>query len=78
MRRMDEFFRELFTWGTPQCGFVCGVLGFIIALLLVLVGFFKTLFIVAICAVCAFLGGVGNKQKTIKDFLNGLFPPKGQ
>ena len=78
MKRMEEFIRELFTPGTPQFGFVCGILGAALGLMLLLLGFWKTLFVAFFCALGAYIGGVGDKQAHFKRILNGLFPPKNK
>lgn len=64
------------TLGTPECGLLCGLVGVAIAALLLWIGFWKTLFVVALGAVGAFLGAVENKSEWVKALINRLFPPK--
>lgn len=74
--KLNEFLKELTTLGTPACGLACGVMGVVLAALLLSVGFWRTLFIVLMCALGVFLGGVKNKSDFIKGVVNRLFPPK--
>ena len=67
---------QLVTIGTPACGFLCAVLGVVIAVLLLAIGFWKTLFIFAAGAVGAFIGGVSKKSDWLKHLINKTFPPK--
>ena len=78
MKSLNEWIKEMMTWGTPACGLFCGVCGVILAILLLSIGFWKTLFVAALCLVGAFLGGVKNKGDFIKNAINRLFPPKGE
>lgn len=76
MQSLEEFVKELLKFGTPQCGLFCGVLGFILALCFLLLGFWKTLFILLVCAVAVFCGGVKEKSEFIKKAINRIAPPK--
>lgn len=57
-----EFLRRVFTPGTVECGFGCALLGLATALLLLWLGVWKTLLIVVLVAIGAFLGGVKDKK----------------
>jgi len=48
----------------------------VLAALLLSVGFWRTLFMVVLCALGVFLGGVKHKSDFIKGVVNRLFPPK--
>ena len=76
MKSLNDLIRDLTTWGTPACGLFCGVLGAIAALLWIALGFWKMLFVALLCAVGAFLGGVEDKQRFIRNAVNRIFPPK--
>ncbi len=78
---MDDrngFGRDFFRVGTPACGLVTGVLGIVLAFLLIFLGLWKTLVIV-LFFVCGYaLGAFTNKVAAFKAFINKLFPPKGE
>ena len=48
------------------------------AALLLTIGFWRTLFVVALGAAGMFIGGVKDKGQFIKNLVNRLFPPKDQ
>ena len=64
--------------GTPKCGLVCALLGAVLALMLVFLGFWRTLFVAFFAAVGYFLGACDNKTDTIKGWINKRFPPKNE
>ena len=76
MRSLNDIIRELTTWGTPACGLFCGVLGAIAALLWLALGFFRMLFVAALCVMGVFIGGVKDKSAFFKRAINRIFPPK--
>ena len=76
MKRIEEFVREMLQWGTPQCGILCGITGIVLAVFLLTIGFWKTLFVTALFFVGLFIGAVKDKQAFIKNLINKLFPPK--
>ena len=51
----------------------CGV---ILGVLLLTVGFWKTLLLAGLGCVGAYLFGVTDKQQSLKEFINRVFPPK--
>lgn len=71
---MEEWVRTLFKKGTPQCGLAYGVIAFVFGLLLVLIGFWKTLLIAVLCALAAFWGGVQNHEQALKNGMNKVIP----
>ena len=71
-------FKSFFTPGTPACAVTFAIIGAVIAALLLAIGFWKTLFILAFAAVGALLGGVANKQEAVRDIVNKRFPAKDQ
>ena len=62
--------------GTPAMGIAIG-LGLVgVAVLIMLIGFWKTLLLVALFGIGFFLGTVENKQEFIKDTANKIIPEK--
>ena len=76
MKSLNEWIKEMTTWGTPACGVLCGILGALLAILLLTIGFWKTLLVAVLCALGAFIGGVKDKPAAVKNAINHLFPPK--
>ena len=70
---MDKRFFQI---GTPQCGVALGILGVIVAFMLLFLGFWRTLFVAALFGLGYFLGSSSNKAESIKNAINRLFPPK--
>lgn len=75
MKSLEEWVRELVTPGTPQCAVFYGIVGIILALFLIFLGFWKTLFVALLCAAGIFTGGVKEKDAFIKKIFNKLLPP---
>lgn len=76
---MDEQKRsDLFTIGTPACGALLAIVGAVLALMLIFIGFWKTLFVLALTAIGYLVGAVKNKSNLIKSIVNTVFPPKGE
>lgn len=69
---------EKFHVGTPLCGILFGVVGALIALMLLFLGFWRTLLVAVLFAVGYFVGAVKNKQEVLKTLINKWFPPKGE
>lgn len=74
----DQSKRNLFQPGTPQCGIICAVLGALVALMLLYLGFWRTLFVALLAAIGYFLGAESNKAEAVKKLVNRLFPPKDE
>ena len=70
--------KSAFRVGTPLCGLVCGLVGVMIALALLLLGFWRALFVALFFAAGYFVGAHRNKTEIIKGWINRLFPPKGE
>ena len=64
--------------GTPKGGIVCGLMGAVLAILLMFAGFWKTLMIALFFAAGFFFGATSNKTAAFKGWINKLFPPKGE
>ena len=41
MKSLNDLLREMTTWGTPACGAFCGVIGIVVAVLLLTIGFWE-------------------------------------
>ena len=60
---MQESNQKKLQVGTPLCGIVFGLVGVIIALSLIFLGFWKTLLILVLFGIGYVLGAFGNKAK---------------
>ena len=76
MKSLNDLLREMTTWGTPACGAFCGVIGIVVAVLLLTIGFWDTVLVALMCALGVFLGAVKDKSAFCKRVINKLFPPK--
>jgi len=70
--------KKFFQIGTPLCGLTFGLIGVIIAVLLLYIGLWRTLFIAAFFGAGYFLGVTSDKGETIKNLINKLFPPRNE
>lgn len=70
------FARNVLKVGTPECAVFSGAVAMVLALLLLTIGFWKTLLVALCVCVGVFVGGVEDKQKMISRVVNRLFPPK--
>ena len=62
MKDFKWLLQEIMQPGTPQAALFCGVIGVVVAMLILIIGFFKTMLIVLCCAVGIFIGGVKDKK----------------
>ena len=76
MSKFSADIKKILTPGTPLCSLVYAAIGVVIAVLLLTIGPWKTLFIVAFGAVGGLLGGIGNKQEAVREIVNRRFPEK--
>ena len=67
-----------FQIGTPEGGIALGILGAVIALMILALGFWRTAFVALLFGLGYFLGAVGNKGEAIKKVVNKVFPPKDE
>ncbi|HHV26218.1 DUF2273 domain-containing protein [Anaerosalibacter bizertensis] len=51
------------------------IIGFIVSILILTIGFFKTLFIVICTGLGYFFGKKSDNQEDLKEFLNKILPP---
>jgi uncharacterized membrane protein len=64
--------------GTKQCGWLIGLCGAALAFMLLFLGFWRTLLIAAFFTVGYLFGSNNQKIISIKNFINKIFPPKGE
>lgn len=76
MNKLSSAIKEIFTPGTPLCALAYAALGVILATLLLIIGFWRTLFIAVFAALGALAGGIGNKRDAVRVAINRSFPPK--
>lgn len=69
---------DKFRIGTPQCGLLFAALGAVLALMLLYMGFWRTLFVIALAAVGYFIGASEDKAESLKALINKVFPPKSE
>lgn len=66
MKDIKWLLKEMTEPGTPQAALFCGVIGVVVAMLILIIGFFKTMLIVLCCAIGLFIGGVKDKAACIR------------
>ena len=76
MNKLNELLRNVFTVGTPQCGVAGAVIGVVLAVLLLSIGLWKTLFIALFALIGAVWGGVKSKRSLLRNIINRCFPEK--
>lgn len=64
--------------GTKLCGLVCGAVGALIALMLLFLGFWRTLFVCALFGAGYFYGATTQKAEAVRKMINRLFPPRNE
>ena len=74
--KWKSFAHEMLIVGTPECAIFSGAAAMVLALLLLTLGFWKTLLVAVIVCAGAFIGGVKDKKAFIARIVNRLFPPK--
>lgn len=70
MKDFKWLLQEITQPGTPQAALFCGVIGVVVAMLILIIGFFKTLLIVICCAIGLFIGGVKDKKAFIQQLIS--------
>ena len=78
MKDMKDWLRSTLIIGTPQCGALGALLGAVLAVLLLTIGLWKTLFIAAFALLGVWMGGVRSKTNFIRSIINRSFPEKGE
>lgn len=74
MNDNHEFFKNMLTWGTRECGLMCGVIGVIVGILMLTIGFWKVLLVCAFALIGMFIGGTKNKMAFVKHIVGKLVP----
>ncbi|MEA5000111.1 MAG: DUF2273 domain-containing protein [Candidatus Limiplasma sp.] len=67
-----------FNIGTPKCGLLLGACGIAIAFMLIFLGFWNTVLVIALFLLGYWFGAIQGKSSAIKNFINKVFPPKGE
>lgn len=72
MKNMREIMAMLLKIGTWQATLFFVAIGLVVAILLLTIGFWKTMLILACCLLGAFIGGVKDKKGFIRRILSSL------
>ena len=75
---MDNKKNKFLTVGTQECALLCGLLGLLIAVLLLTIGFWKTVMLVVFFLVGLFIGGVADKKACISDLIDRWFGKRAE
>jgi len=75
MKKIEEALKTGFKPGTPTAKVYYGVSFFVIALLIVLIGFWKTLFVAAVTLVGIFIGSAESLGKATSNLIDKIYPP---
>lgn len=67
-----------FQIGTPECGIVLGLIGAVIAFMILFMGFWRTVFVALLFAIGYFAGAVSNKGEMVKGIINRFYPSKDE
>ena len=72
--KLQHFAKNMFKIGTPECAIFSAIAAMVLALLILLVGFWNTMLVALLMLLGAFVGGVKDKKQWIKDKINLFFP----
>lgn len=61
---------NMFKIGRPECAITFGIIGFVVTAMLLLLGVWKSILLVAVVAICAFIGGVKEKREAFNRFID--------
>lgn len=78
MSKKSIDWKRLLTPGSTACSVAYAVIGVVVAVLLLTIGLWRTLFIFAFAGVGALLGGIGDKKAAVRDAVNRRFPAKDE
>lgn len=78
MKKFDEAFKSALKPGAPNAKTVYGILFFTVALLIVLLGFWKALFVAAVTLVGVFIGSAESLGKATSKLIDKIYPPSGK
>lgn len=76
MMKLSDDIKKVLTPGTPVCSALYAAAGVVIAVLLLTIGIWKTLFIFAFALVGGLIGGIANKQEAVRAAVNRRFPDR--
>lgn len=76
--KLNDWLRLTFRKGTPARALLGALLGMVLAVLLVRYGVWKTLLLIVLGVLGAFIGGVEHKVKWLRDTINRLFPARNE
>ena len=71
-------FKNIFKIGTPECAVFSGAAAMVLALLFLVLGFWRTVLVALVAAAGAILGGVTDKKEWLKKLINRLVPDRKQ
>ena len=69
-------FEKIFKAGTSECAVFSAAAAMVLGLLLLTVGFWKTVWVALFGVAGGFLGGVKDKKQMLKNVLNRIIPDK--
>ena len=78
MDKFRLFLSKIFEPGTPASVIACGLVGVLVAVLFLLIGFWRTLLLTAIVGAAYFIGTLLDEggRTRVKEFFCGLFQKK--
>lgn len=74
--KVKAFTENMFKIGTFECAAFCGVTALVVAVLILLLGFWQTVLVLAFLLLGLFLGGVKDKKNWLRNAINRLFPAR--
>ncbi|MDR3050653.1 MAG: DUF2273 domain-containing protein [Oscillospiraceae bacterium] len=74
MKDFRDFFAKAWKPGTPLAALFYGVVGLVVAVLFLLIGFWKTVLVALCVGMGLFLGGVADKHTIFRRLLSRIFP----
>ena len=76
LSKFELFMKKAFKPGNPECAIFCVVIALITAILVLTIGFWSTLLIMALVVVALFIGGVSDKKASFQKAANKVAPVK--
>ncbi len=78
MNKLEEMLKDAFKPGTARGKFCFGLAFFLLALMFVVFGFWKTLFIALLTAFGVFIGSAETIGKATAKLIDKVYPPRNQ
>ena len=78
MKKFEETLKSAYKPGAPHAKYFYGFLFFCIALLIVLLGFWKALFIAAVTLLGVFIGSAESLGKATSKLIDKIYPPSNK